>query len=241
MPDTRAKGVADAAARLRQRQRALAVEGQPEHTAFMDEAMRALWSGLRRMPQDLRLYGGTALALYLNHRTSTDFDFATPGGLVDLQLVRTIDAFAGPATVTGGDGMVDLVLHAGRDIKVTLMECGTFVPKPVLPPRRASNGVAVADPVDLVCAKLVAAAQRDVARDFVDLAAAERRWPGILEQGLDVARQATHHQRAALIANLRDPPPNAARELDAAARAALANHAAALSPVRRGQTRGRDA
>ena len=236
MPDTRAKGVADAAARLRQRQRALAVEGQPENTAFMDEAMRSLWSELRRMPQDLRLYGGTALALYLNHRTSTDFDFATPGGFVDLQLVRTIDAFAGPATVTGGDGMVDLVLHAGRDIKVTLMECGNFVPKPVLPPRRASNGVAVADPVDLV-----AAAQRDVARDFVDLAAAERRWPGILEKGLNVARQATNHQRAALIANLRDPPPNAARELDAAARAALANHAAALSPVRRGQTRGRDA
>ena len=184
------------------------------------------------MPQDLRLYVGTALALYLHHPTSTDFAIATPDGLVDLQLVKTVDAFAGPVTVTGGDGMVDLVLHAGRDVKVTLMECGNFVPRPVLPPRRARNGVDVADPVDTVCAELVAAAQRDMARDFVDLAAAERRWPGILEHGLDAARQSTRHPRAALIASLLDPPPRAARELDDRTRADLAGQLRTVDRVR---------
>lgn len=38
-------------------------------------AQRALWPELDATPDHFTLYGGTALALYLGHRTSVDFDF----------------------------------------------------------------------------------------------------------------------------------------------------------------------
>ena len=38
-------------------------------------AQRALWLELEATPDNFTLYGGTALALYLGHRTSVDFDF----------------------------------------------------------------------------------------------------------------------------------------------------------------------
>ena len=40
--------------------------------------MRRLWVDMKSLLGNLRLYGGTAVALYLGHRASTDFDFVTP-------------------------------------------------------------------------------------------------------------------------------------------------------------------
>ncbi len=48
----------------------------PKHTSFMDPDMLRLFE--RMNPSDLnnyRMFGGTALALYINHRHSVDFDF----------------------------------------------------------------------------------------------------------------------------------------------------------------------
>ena len=39
-------------------------------------AQRRLWPTLADVPEPFVLYGGTALALRLAHRTSVDFDFA---------------------------------------------------------------------------------------------------------------------------------------------------------------------
>ncbi len=36
---------------------------------------RRLWDELSDVPPEFVLYGGTALALHLGHRTSVDFDF----------------------------------------------------------------------------------------------------------------------------------------------------------------------
>lgn len=42
-------------------------------------AQRALWRELEATPDHFTLYGGPALALYLGHRTSVDFDFFSNG------------------------------------------------------------------------------------------------------------------------------------------------------------------
>lgn len=62
----------------------------PIEIAFMDGPMLKLWRKMGPMPADLRLYGGTAPALYLNHRPSTDFDSATPVTAVNPDLARRI-------------------------------------------------------------------------------------------------------------------------------------------------------
>ena len=132
------------------------VNASPTHDEFMDPDMRSLG----RLPGDLRLYGGTALALYLNHRHSTDFDFATPLPVIDPKFVGSLPWMAG-ADLQGGPGMVDATIKGEwRSVKVTFMECGHLIPSPTRDPMAAPNGVAVAHPADLVAAKIEACLNR---------------------------------------------------------------------------------
>ena len=77
---------------------------QPVETGFMNADMRALWERMRGTDAAPRLYGGTALALYINHRRSTDFDFATTALAVPGEL--DLLALGPPARTTGRAGMV---------------------------------------------------------------------------------------------------------------------------------------
>ena len=106
------------------------VDARPNWDQFMDGDMRRLWHRMGPLPGSLRLYGGTAMALYRNHRESTDFDFATPDAEIDPQFVAALPWMA-EATIAGGPGMVDATIEAeNRRITVTFMECGTMVPMP---------------------------------------------------------------------------------------------------------------
>ena len=204
--------------------------GEPVHTDFMDTGLKQLWNQLGPMPEDLRLIGGTALALYLNHRPSTGLDFATPAGVIDHHMATAIPGFERPVSINGGAGLIGLNIRSGREIEVTLMLCSPFVPPPVHPPRAAPNGVQVAAPADLVCSKLVATVQRDAPRDFMDLAAAEQRWPGIIAHGVELATASTYHSRSALLARLAAPPMKTAARLDGRVLAALSTVARRLEP-----------
>ena len=45
------------------------------HVDLLPPAQRRLWDELGGVPPRFTLYGGTAIALYLGHRESLDFDF----------------------------------------------------------------------------------------------------------------------------------------------------------------------
>ena len=127
---------------------------EPICDEFMDSDMLHFWKRIEPVPGDLRLCGGTALALYLNHRQSANFDFETPSPVIDLDLVMSIPWMKG-AQLQGSTGMVDAVLKGNsRELTVTFMECGRIIPFPVRDPITAPNGVAVAHPVDLIAAKI---------------------------------------------------------------------------------------
>ncbi len=211
---------------MRERRRA-----EPSHSECMDADLRALWDQLQPLPGDLRLYGGTAMALYLAHRTSVDLDFATPQPVVDPAFAKRIPAFAA-ARARGGPGLVDLdIAGAERDVRVTVMECGHLVPLPSRPPITAANGVAVAHPVDLIASKMAACLNREDGNDYLDLAAALRAWPGWGRQAAHVlVRQ--DRRRADIRRALADPPPAIAAELPRAARMTLRRFAATLQPQR---------
>jgi len=53
-------------------------------------AQRALWPELEATPDHFTLYGGTALALYLGHRTSVDFDFFSNASFDPDDLARSV-------------------------------------------------------------------------------------------------------------------------------------------------------
>ena len=42
---------------------------------MLPDEQRRLWPALARVPESFVLYGGTALALWLGHRTAVVFDF----------------------------------------------------------------------------------------------------------------------------------------------------------------------
>jgi hypothetical protein len=46
-------------------------------TDILPAAQLRLWRELSAVPDEFVLYGGTAIALHLGHRTSVDFFFAT--------------------------------------------------------------------------------------------------------------------------------------------------------------------
>ena len=157
------------------------------HVEFMDDDMIRLWRRMGSLPGDLRLYGGTALALYRNHRSSTDFDFCTPQAVVEMELVRRLPWLEG-AKLVGGSGMIDAVLQADqRKLTITFMECGRMVPMPTRDPCIASNGVMVAHPVDLVASKIEACCNRQAMRDYRDVAEALVAWPNWCRESVEKA------------------------------------------------------
>ena len=165
--------------------------------------MRRFWSELEgeRIPEGLWLSGGTALALYLGHRASKDFDFYTTIGIVDRSIGDRSDWFGNSVRIRsahGGRGMMELHFEPidasdpARVIIVQAMEAEGMVPAPTRLPRRAPNRVPVAHPCDVVAGKLKAVRDRDELRDYEDVAVAAARWPEtcmaaaqvVIDQGL---------------------------------------------------------
>jgi len=58
--------------------------------SILPEPQLKLWEELSETPNDFILYGGTAIALRLGHRTSIDFDFFSPLPFDPEQLYRKI-------------------------------------------------------------------------------------------------------------------------------------------------------
>ena len=168
------------------------------------------------MPEDLRLYGGTAVALYLGHRHSTDFGFAGPWGQVTRGLVRRIPTLR-EGVIEGGDGMVGVLVPGERNVTVTFMEWGRMMPEPVEKPTTADNGVRVAHPVDLVAAKIQARVSRETARDYQDIAAAIDAWWRWTLDGVQAVVDHGMYGAPRIARVLADPPPSALHELGASA------------------------
>lgn len=158
---------------------------RPEHTAFMDDDMRRLWEAMS--PESLdgyQLHGGTALALYLNHRESTDFDFfRADNGPVSRAQIESWPWLRG-AEFRGEHGMVDAVFPGKkRHITLNFVSIDDFngIP-PKHPPILAANGVPIGHPVDVLTGKLAAMSNRQAIRDYWDIAKANLNAPQALHE-----------------------------------------------------------
>lgn len=198
-------------------------EARPIHDDFMDEDMRRVWRSMGPLPGALRLYGGTALALYLNHRESVDFDFFTPAPDVRRASISALPWLA-DARLRGGDGVIEASCPGvDRDILVTFLEVTGLVPPALDASRSAPNGVPVASPRDLVRAKLEAICNRGAAKDYADIAAAFQAWPAMSAAAFYTIDGRPAHEIAVALAN---PPADEYSSIDAATMAIIRRHAA---------------
>ena len=195
----------------------------PIHSAFMDADMRRLWQSMGPLPCGFRLYGGTALALYLNHRESIDFDFFTTEPGIDWDAVAALPWLAGTELRGRGGSAGAVVAGDARDIRVSFLYSRKIVPPPMQPPRIAANGVAVGSPLDLVRAKLEAARNRRTAQDYVDLAATFRAWPEIAHKAFDLVPDWTRHE---LDVAMENPPIDEEADISPEDLASIRRHAA---------------
>ena len=123
---------------------------------------------LRQQPfiSDFYLAGGTALALQIGHRVSTDLDwFSTSRRLLALEreaIRRALDASGQFVVASEQDGMLFTRLF---DADVSFIHQH----HPLLEPMVMYQGIQLASPTDIGLMKLAAVNSRGTRRDFVDL------------------------------------------------------------------------
>ena len=163
-----------------------AVTFSPRLDILPDE-QRRLWPELARVPSSFVLYGGTAVAIRLGHRTSVDFDFFSSESLdfdelFALPFVHNSDVLQrDPATLTVSTPRAE----PAAPVKVSFfgeLDMGRVgYPEPT-----EDCVVRVASVLDLFATKLKVLLQRIAARDYLDIAAILR--SGVpLEDGLGAA------------------------------------------------------
>jgi hypothetical protein len=165
------------------------------HFEILPEPQRRLWRELRAAADlGFALYGGTAVALRLGHRTSVDFDFFTDRVLDRTELARQLPFLQnaqvlqeGPDTLTVLASLDEPNVGHG-DMLVKLSFFGSIGFGRVAEPQWTSDEIAqVASFDDLLATKVKVLLQRIEAKDYIDIAALLR--TGIpLDRGLAAAR-----------------------------------------------------
>jgi len=122
--------------------------------------------GRHRFIEDFYLAGGTALALQIGHRISTDLDwFSTTRTLLapEREAVRVALQTSGSfEVISEQDGMLFARLF-GADVSFMYQH------HPLLEPTVSYQGVPLASPTDVGLMKLAAVNSRGTRRDFIDL------------------------------------------------------------------------
>lgn len=155
----------------------------PELSPRLDvlpQAQRLLWSNLKPVANlGFALYGGTAIALRLGHRSSVDFDFFCETPLDRTALFETMPFLVAARVLQDRlDTLTFLVTpDAASSDTVKLSFFGSITLGRVGVPQWTNDKVAqIASPEDLLGTKLKVVLQRIEAKDYLDVAA-------ILESG----------------------------------------------------------
>jgi hypothetical protein len=80
---------------------------------------RRLWDEIVETPRDFVLYGGTALALRLGHRSSEDFDFFSSRPFAPDALQREISYLIGAETSQSQANTLTVIVDRSGPVKVS--------------------------------------------------------------------------------------------------------------------------
>jgi hypothetical protein len=147
---------------------------------ILPAAQRALWPSLTEIPPDFVLYGGTALALRLGHRTSEDFDFFSNQSFQPDELERRIPFLAGSTRLQSSPNTLVSLVDRDGPVKVSFFG-GLTLRRAQDPETIEDPRLAVASLLDLAATKVKAVQDRAEAKDYVDVSR-------LLEEGIDLSR-----------------------------------------------------
>ena len=129
---------------------------------------RRLWPELDQVPPRFVLYGGTAIALRLGHRSSIDFDFfsSTPFEVEGLR--REIPLLSGGETLQIAPNTLSVSIDRSGPVRLSFFG-GLGIGRVETPDSCADNGVWVASLVDLAATKMAVVQQRAEKKDYADI------------------------------------------------------------------------
>jgi len=136
------------------------------HLNILDDRRRALLPVLKELPRGGVLGGGTALALFLGHRRSYDFDFFYTEPIPKTFLLRVKKLFGKRLSGVTIDTTDELTVELDGEIKLTLLH---FPFAPLYPTKRLTGNPVLFNPRDLASNKAYAIGRRGTWRDYVDM------------------------------------------------------------------------
>ena len=141
------------------------------HFDSLSAPVAAVWNRLGALPSDFVLVGGTALALQWGHRVSYDLDFATSKPLPHPRtILRALGLPADRRRYKWPRKKIRPHIHISPTDNTPKVDIHGKVNQPwLVPPRRAPNGLLIANPADILWHKAVALTSRDAVRDAVDI------------------------------------------------------------------------
>jgi hypothetical protein len=141
-------------------------------------AQRSLWPELSATPRRFTLYGGTALALRLAHRTSLDFDFFSNDSFDPDDLAFNVKYLRNSERVQVGPNTLTCRLDRGGPVLVSFF--GDLSLGRVAPPEQVHDmPLYVASLLDIAGTKAAVIQKRAEVKDYVDIDA-------VLREGIDL-------------------------------------------------------
>jgi Nucleotidyl transferase AbiEii toxin, Type IV TA system len=137
---------------------------------ILPQAQRRLWNELKNTPQEFVLYGGTALALRLGHRTSEDFDFFSNRPFLPDVLRKTIGYLQNAEMRQFEENTLTAIINRDGPVKVSFFG-GLKLNRVQDPDVMPDNGIKVASLLDVAATELATIQQRAQARDYEDVLA----------------------------------------------------------------------
>jgi Nucleotidyl transferase AbiEii toxin, Type IV TA system len=137
---------------------------------ILPQAQRRLWNELKNTPQEFVLYGGTALALRLGHRTSEDFDFFSNRPFLPDVLRKMIGYLQDAEMRQFEENTLTAIITRDGPVKVSFFG-GLKLNRVQDPDVMPDNGIKVASLLDIAATKLATIQQRAQARDYEDVLA----------------------------------------------------------------------
>jgi hypothetical protein len=137
---------------------------------ILPEPQKRLWPELREVPRNFVLYGGTAIALRLGHRTSADFDFFSSEPFVPEDLMRRIPCLAESKILQSESQTLSFAVQREGLVKVSFF--GGLRIGRVRDPEETQDGVLqAASLLDLAGLKAAVIQKRAEAKDYLDILA----------------------------------------------------------------------
>lgn len=155
---------------------------------ILPEAQRRLWGELCAVPDEFTLYGGTAIALQLGHRSPTHFDFFGYPLMDVTELERRLPFLAGAAVIEREERKLTAIVDRGAPVTVSLVGVRRL-PRFAQPRIADDNNLKVASLLDVAGTKAMVLQVRVAAQDYVDMDALIHKGGVTLSSALAAARK----------------------------------------------------